>query len=95
MNTDTPNSRQYLVKQEDDDLSNPHTPYLFAPSDWDENGISYGAWCRCVKCGYIGQSTVAYDFYADGPGEVFKCETCSREDWKKIVDAQRGVKVKV
>lgn len=51
-------------------------PFVVAPPDWSENGLPYGAWCRCVTCGQKGRSTVAFDFYAKVPGEVLVCETC-------------------
>jgi len=51
-------------------------PYVHAPDDWFENGVPYGAFCKCSKCGYVGTSTVLFDYYANNPGELLICEYC-------------------
>lgn len=52
-------------------------PHLIAPSDWSSNGVDYGAYCKCGRCGLIERSTISFDYYAtDGPGSSLLCETC-------------------
>ena len=51
-------------------------PFTHAPEDWAENGVPYGAFCKCSKCGYVGTSTSAFDYYAKGPGAALACELC-------------------
>lgn len=58
---------------------NPHT---VAPPDWKENGLPYGAWCRCARCGHLGPSMMTFDFYADNPGDPLVCERCKQAEWE-------------
>lgn len=51
-------------------------PYLIAPPDWHENGLPYGAYCKCARCGQIHRSTVMFDYHANEPGDPLICETC-------------------
>jgi hypothetical protein len=51
-------------------------PYLIAPDDWHENGLPYGAYCKCAKCGQIHRSTFTFDYHANIPGDPLQCETC-------------------
>lgn len=51
-------------------------PYTNAPADWKENGLPYGAWCKCHKCGYVGRSTVSFDYRAQGPRAALTCDAC-------------------
>jgi len=50
-------------------------PFLLAPPD---NALPYGAWCQCGKCGKLGRSTIAFDFYGS-EGEPLRCERCELE----------------
>jgi hypothetical protein len=52
-------------------------PHKVAPTDWHTNGVEYGAWCVCDKCGHLGRSTLLYDYYAPKPGDRLKCESCA------------------
>lgn len=52
-----------------------------APEDWNENGVEYGAFCKCCKCGRVAPSTFMFDFYAKEPGHFLECELCARERW--------------
>jgi len=58
-------------------LGTKDNPHLVAPSDWDENGVAYGAFCKCRKCGLVERSTMIFDFYANEPGDPLLCETCN------------------
>ena len=49
-------------------------PYLSPPPEFEDDGLPYGAWCLCHKCGTIGRSTFRFDFYRDN--EWLECETC-------------------
>ena len=51
-------------------------PYTHAPEDWHENGVPYGAFCKCHECGYVGRSTIIFDYYAKNAGGPLCCETC-------------------
>lgn len=58
-------------------LGEKETPYTTAPDDWYENGVPYGAFCKCAKCGYVGTSTVTFDYFAvDGVGSDLCCDAC-------------------
>lgn len=57
---------------------NPHT---IAPDDWHENGVEYGAYCKCWSCSVVRPSTVMFDYYAKKPGDPLRCEACSRAVW--------------
>lgn len=56
-------------------------PFTHAPADWDENGVPYGAFCKCSNCGLLHRSTVAFDCYADNPGDPLTCESCKVGGW--------------
>jgi hypothetical protein len=56
--------------------SSKKSPFVVAPEDWEENGIQFGAWCLCEKCGLPGRRTYAFDFFAEGPGNPLSCEVC-------------------
>lgn len=45
-------------------------PFTHAPDDWHTNGVPYGAFCLCHKCGYVGTSTVAFDYRAETNQEI-------------------------
>ncbi len=51
-------------------------PYTHAPEDWHEDGVPYGAWCVCAACGYLGRSTMTFDYYAKHVGDPLVCERC-------------------
>jgi hypothetical protein len=51
-------------------------PFLVAPDDSHDNGLPYGAFCRCGSCGLVARSTIMFDYYADGPRGILLCETC-------------------
>lgn len=51
-------------------------PYTVAPEDWHENGVPYGAFCKCHQCGYIGRSTIAFDYHAGEPRNPLVCDQC-------------------
>lgn len=58
-------------------LGTKENPHVIAPDDWEDNGLEYGAFCRCSECGLIARSTVLFDYYTlDGPGSPLACETC-------------------
>ncbi len=65
------------------------TPYTNAPDDFDENGIPYGAFCKCVKCEYVGRSSNSFDYYADDPGGELTCESCKGGQPKALEAAMR------
>ncbi len=50
-------------------------PYKIAPGDIALDGMPYGAWCRCNRCGLVGRSTFVFDYYGDR-GDPLKCEPC-------------------
>lgn len=52
-------------------------PITHAPNDWAENGVEWGAYCRCYDCGLVTTSTMMFDYYADKPGDPLKCENCT------------------
>lgn len=54
------------------------SPFTHAPADWSTNGVPYGAWCKCCRCGLVHRSTISFDCYAKGPGEPLHCENCQR-----------------
>ena len=58
-------------------------PYTRKP----ESGEWGDMWCKCGKCGVIGLSTLAFDFYemAGDEGGLFHCEDCmmSHKNWKR------------
>lgn len=60
-------------------------PYLVAPDDWHENGLPYGAYCRCWKCGFIARSTFGFDYYANGVGDKLECESCTMGSDRQVV----------
>ena len=62
--------------------SNQSVPYTVAPDDMHENGLPYGAWCKCGKCGHVDRSTFAFDYYGSA-GEVLKCERCAQAGMRK------------
>jgi hypothetical protein len=51
-------------------------PYTHAPADWGENGLPYGAFCLCADCGYVGTSTMTFDYRAEGAGQKLVCDQC-------------------
>ena len=63
-------------------LGTEQNPHRVAPAGWDEGGLPYGAWCKCSKCGFIGRSTLAFDYYADKAGDPLECESCARRNWR-------------
>ena len=52
-------------------------PYQFAPENFLEDGLPYGAFCKCGLCDRIARSTVTFDYYANKDGEALRCETCT------------------
>lgn len=58
-------------------LGSKDNPHIVAPDDFSENGIIYGAFCKCHRCGLIARSIVSFDYYPlNGDGSKFQCETC-------------------
>lgn len=55
--------------------SAPATAFEVAPYYMDEDGIPYGAWCKCSTCGWVGRSTNVFDYYG-AAGEPLRCEHC-------------------
>lgn len=51
-------------------------PFIIAPPSWEDDGLPYGAFCKCSRCGYVGTSTVSFDYRAEGPGESLTCDAC-------------------
>lgn len=51
-------------------------PYTHAPEKWKTEGVFYGAYCRCHKCGFVSRSTLTFDYYADNVGDPLVCEHC-------------------
>ena len=72
------------TKTKTEDVRTPRDPYITSPADWEDNGLPYGAWCKCSKCGLIRRSTVLFDFYAKGAFKPLTCEICERQKWVKI-----------
>ena len=75
------------------DLGSKENPLTHAPADWRVNGVPYGAWCKCSKCGLVHRSTITFDCYAKGPGVPLVCENCemgrnwppgAREEFEKL-----------
>lgn len=58
------------------ELGTRDNPYLVAPDDWEEDGVPYGAFCKCEQCNLVERSTVGFDFFADNAGDPFRCQTC-------------------
>lgn len=54
-------------------------PYTHAPPEMDVDGMPWGAFCRCSRCGALGCSTNVFDFYG-GPGEPLVCGRCKGID---------------
>lgn len=52
-------------------------PFTVAPDDWYENGLPYGAYCECAKCGLVERSIISFDYYAKRAGDPLVCETCT------------------
>ena len=59
--------------------SSRENPYLAAPLRWEEDGLPYGAWCKCWVCGDVGRSTLSFDFHAAKTGDPLRCEACNFE----------------
>jgi hypothetical protein len=59
-------------------------PFVVAPNNWNSDGIPFGAWCLCKTCNLVGRLTDAFDFFADGPGSLLKCEACTALKLSKI-----------
>lgn len=57
-------------------LGTQQNPYKIAPSDWNKNGVPYGAFCECHKCGRIDRSTFTFDYSAKAPGDLLACQPC-------------------
>lgn len=57
-------------------LGSRENPYRFAPPKWNTEGVPYGAFCCCYKCGGINRSTITFDYYANISGEPLECENC-------------------
>jgi len=51
-------------------------PITHAPKDWNDNGLPYAAYCKCCNCGLVTTSTMTFDYFADGPGDLLQCENC-------------------
>lgn len=66
------------------ELGTMDNPHLVAPEDWETNGLEYGHYCRCSKCGLIGRSTYTFDFFADKSGDELVCETCTFHTPKEV-----------
>ena len=47
-------------------------PFLTMPEK-----IPYGAFCKCIQCGFVARSTIAFDYYAKKDGDPLKCESCA------------------
>ncbi len=52
-------------------------PWTETPEDWHENGVPWGDFCKCSKCGLVARSTNIFDYYADAPHQPMKCQTCA------------------
>lgn len=55
-------------------------PYTHAPPKFSNEGVPWGAWCRCSRCGREGPSTNVFDFYAtnqETPGSPLQCGVCA------------------
>lgn len=61
----------------DTPLGTVDNPYKVAPADWDIDGLPYGVFCECDRCGQISRSTVMFDYYADAKGKPLVCESCT------------------
>ncbi len=53
-----------------------NNPHLIAPPDWHEGGIEYGDFCKCSRCGFVGRTTMSFDFRAHHPGDALTCDAC-------------------
>jgi hypothetical protein len=53
-------------------------PYLRVPAGFSEDGLPYGAFCKCARCGTVARSTNAFDYYAKD-GELL-CGACLGHD---------------
>lgn len=54
-------------------------PYTHAPPGMGEDGMPWGAFCRCAKCGALGCSTNVFDFYGSS-GALLVCGRCKGID---------------
>ncbi len=52
-------------------------PFTHAPEKWDSEGVEYGSYCKCHKCGLVSRSTFSFDYYADNVGDPLSCERCA------------------
>lgn len=54
------------------------SPYCRPPARHAADGIPWGAWCRCVRCDYVGRTTNAFDFYRDDEAATggLVCDAC-------------------
>lgn len=75
-NTTTNEQPAGAAVRSSDGLGSQSNPHTVAPEDWAENGVEYAAHCKCWLCGIVAPSTIAFDFYADEPGQKLKCERC-------------------
>ncbi len=41
-----------------------------------ENEIPYGDWCKCIRCGLVTKSTIAFRYTAEFQGGALQCEKC-------------------
>jgi len=55
-------------------------PYRKVPPEFSEDGIPWGAFCCCAKCGFVARSTNIFDYY-DDDGEL-TCGGCLGYDHK-------------
>ena len=67
-------------------LGHKDSPFSVAPDDWETNGVPYGAFCKCAKCGFVGRSTFTFDYFADGPGLPLDCERCYIGTPKRVAE---------
>lgn len=53
-------------------------PYRQVPPEFGKDGLPWGAYCQCSRCGYVGRSTGLFDYYNDD-GELV-CGECLGHD---------------
>lgn len=58
-------------------------PYVRVPPDFSEDGLPWGAFCRCSRCGFVERSTNIFDYYPDVKTGLLVCGQCAGHDSKR------------
>ena len=51
-------------------------PHTTAGPTFEGEGVPYGSFCRCSRCGLVARSTMLFDYYNRPDGTLW-CESCT------------------